>query len=238
MEGAAGYNAWLFERCRPHLGKRVLDAGAGIGTFTALAAPGRRVVAVEPDPAVLGPLRKRFEGHADVTVVEGTAADVTGEFDSVICLNVLEHISDDRGTLARFHSLLTPGGKLLLLVPAHPFLYGTIDRTLEHERRYRKRDLGQLLGEVGFVVEELRLVNPLGAAGWFVSSRVLRREHVPEGPLRLYDKVAPLLRAVDRVELPVGLSVWAVARRRAAEDAQEERAEDALDAERDQRHAE
>jgi SAM-dependent methyltransferase len=214
MEGAGAYNAWLFERVRPHLGRRVLDAGAGVGTFTGLAADGREVVAVEPDPELLPVLRARFEGRSDVAIVEGTIEDVSGSFDSIVCLNVLEHIADDVGTLRRFRELLEPGGRLLLLVPAHPSLYGSIDRTVEHERRYTKGDLGGKLREAGFDVAELRLVNPLGAAGWFVSSRVLKREQVPEGPLKLYDKLVPALRVLDKVDVGVGLSVWAVARRR------------------------
>jgi SAM-dependent methyltransferase len=213
MEGADAYNTWLFERARPHLGRRVLDAGAGIGTFTELAAQGREVVAVEPDPEQLVILRERFEGRADVRVVEGTIENVSGEFDSIICLNVLEHIADDRGALRRFHDLLAPGGTLLLLVPAHPSLYGGIDRTVEHQRRYTKDGLRQRLLEAGFAAAELRLVNPLGALGWFVSSRVLKRDHVPEGPLKLYDKLVPALRVLDKVDVGVGLSVWAVARR-------------------------
>ena len=213
MEGAGAYNDWVFERARPHLGRRVLDAGAGIGTFTELAAEGREVVAVEPDPEQLAVLRERVAGQANVQVVEGTVEDVSGTFDSILCLNVLEHIPDDRGTLRRFHELLVPGGSLLLLVPAHPALYGGIDRAVDHQRRYTKAGLSECLREAGFTVAELRLVNPLGALGWFVSSRVLKREQIPAGPLRIYDKLVPALRMLDRADVGVGLSVWAVARR-------------------------
>jgi 2-polyprenyl-3-methyl-5-hydroxy-6-metoxy-1,4-benzoquinol methylase len=213
MEGAGAYNDWLFERALPHLGRRVLDAGAGIGTFTELAANGRDVVAVEPDPEQLAILRERVAGQANVQVVEGTIEDVSGTFDSILCLNVLEHIPDDRGTLRRFHELLVPGGSLLLLVPAHPALYGGIDRAVDHQRRYTKARLSECLREAGFTVAELRLVNPLGALGWFVSSRVLKREQIPAGPLRIYDKLVPALRMLDRADVGVGLSVWAVARR-------------------------
>jgi SAM-dependent methyltransferase len=213
MEGARNYNRWLFERCEAYLGSRVLDAGAGIGTFTELASVGRELVALEPDPELARALRNRFEGDPAVTVVEGTADDVDGGFDSIICLNVLEHIGDDAAALRRFHDLLNPGGRLLLLVPAHPALYGTIDRAVAHERRYGKQDLGARLNGADFEVETLRLVNPVGALGWFVSSRLRRREKVREGPLRVYDKLVPALRLLDRIELPVGLSVWAVARR-------------------------
>jgi SAM-dependent methyltransferase len=213
MEAARNYNAWLFSRCEPHLGRRVLDVGAGIGTFVELAAPAREVVAAEPDPNFWPALARRFGDRPNVQVVRGTANDVAGAFDSILCLNVLEHIADDRGTLAWFHELLVPGGKLLLLVPAHPSLYGAIDRALAHERRYRKDDLRRLLLAAGFEIDTLRLVNPLGAVGWLVSSRLRRREQVAEGPLLLYDKLVPLLRLLDRVELPLGLSVWAVARR-------------------------
>lgn len=214
MEGAPNYNRWLFERCEPHLGRRVLDAGAGIGTFTLMAAPGREVVALEPDPELVPTLRRRVESLANVTVVEGVADDVTGEFDSIVCLNVLEHIRDDQAALRRFHDLLAPGGCLLLLVPAHPFLYGAIDRALHHERRYSEPMLRERLRVAGLEVRTLRHVNPVGTVGWFVSSKLRRQEQVPSGPLKLYDRLVPALRVLDRVDVGVGLSLWAVARRR------------------------
>jgi SAM-dependent methyltransferase len=213
MEEARNYNRWLFARCEPYMGRRVLDAGAGIGTFTELAAPGREVVALEPDPELAPVLRRRMEALQNVTVVEGTAEQVDGEFDSVVCMNVLEHIPDDEAALRRFHDVLRPGGRLLLLVPAHPALYGGIDRAVAHERRYAKVGLREKLVGAGFGVERLRYVNPLGALGWLVSSRLRNREQVPEGPLLLYDRLVPILRQLDRVDVGVGLSLWAVARR-------------------------
>jgi SAM-dependent methyltransferase len=213
MEAARNYNAWLFSRCEPYLGRRVLDVGAGIGTFVELAAPGREVVAAEPDPAFWPLLAWRFGARPNVEIVRGTADDVRGAFESILCLNVLEHIADDRGALARFHELLVPGGRLLVLTPAHPALYGANDRAVAHERRYRKSELRGRLEAAEFEVETLRLVNPVGALGWFFAIRLGRSEQVPEAPLRAYDKLVPLLRLFDRIEWPLGLSVWAVARR-------------------------
>jgi SAM-dependent methyltransferase len=216
MAGAEAYNAWLFERAAPHLGTRVLDAGAGLGTFTELAARGREVVAVEPDGACLSSLRRRFAGHPGVTIVAGDAtqleAEMLGTFDSILCFNVLEHIRDDGEALASFRALLRPGGRLLLLVPAHPALYGETDRTVGHERRYAKEVLRRRLASAGLTVDELRHVNPVGALGWLVSARILRRRDVPAGPLRLYDRLVPVLRVLDAVPSPFGLSLWAVAR--------------------------
>jgi SAM-dependent methyltransferase len=216
MAQADNYNTWLLDRSRPYLGRRVLDVGAGLGTFTELAAAGREVVALEPEAAFATDLRRRFAGRPNVQVVEAEADELEGEsgpFDSVICFNVLEHIPDDQGALRQFHSRLAPGGHLLLLVPAHPFLFGAIDRIVQHERRYKREPLRLLLEQTGFAVQTVRYVNPLGALGWLVSGRVLGRGQIPKGPLRLYDNLVPLLRALDRLELPFGLSVWAVARR-------------------------
>jgi 2-polyprenyl-3-methyl-5-hydroxy-6-metoxy-1,4-benzoquinol methylase len=215
MAQADNYNTWLLDRSRPYLGRRVLDVGAGLGTFTELAADGREVVALEPEAAFATDLRTRFAGRPNVQIVEAEAGELeeSEPFDSVLCFNVLEHIPDDEGALRQFHSRLAPGGHLLLLVPAHPFLFGAIDRAVHHERRYRREPLRRLLEQTGFAVQTARYVNPLGALGWLVSGRVLGRGEIPTGPLRLYDSLVPLLRALDRLALPFGLSVWGVARR-------------------------
>jgi SAM-dependent methyltransferase len=216
MAVADNYNTWLFERSRQYLGRSVLDAGAGVGTFTALAASGRdRVVAAEPDPEFARQLQQRFSVVSNVEVLAAEAADVTlaEPVDSIICFNVLEHIPDDEGALRRFGELLTPGGRLLLLVPAHPLLFGATDRAVGHERRYSKRPLAALVTGTGFEIEDIRYVNPVGALGWLVSSRLLRSDDVPTGPLRLYDRLVPLLRTLDRLHPPFGLSLWAVARK-------------------------
>ena len=211
MAEADRYNAWLLDRARPYLGAKVLEVGAGIGTFTERLAERRNVVALEPDPTLLPDLRRNAPS---ATVVEGDAGDApSGPFDSIVCFNVLEHIRDDRAALTTFRELLRPGGHLLLLVPSHPFLYGPIDQAFEHERRYAKGALRGLLESAGYRVAELRRVNPVGALGWLVAGRVLRRTEVPGGPLRAFDRLVPVLRLLDRTDLPLGLSLWAVAQR-------------------------
>lgn len=212
---AHNYNAWIFDRARPHLGRRVLDFGAGFGIFTELAAEtGVDVVAFEPDVRFAEDLRARFADRDNVRVTEGPLEDVSAEaFDSIMCFNVLEHIADDAATVRSLREQLDSSGRLLLLVPAHPFLYGDGDRFVGHYRRYERRPLRALLERNGFDVESLRHVNPVGAIGWFVR---LRRLHGswPKSSYRAYDRLVPLLRQLDRLPLPVGLSIWAVARRR------------------------
>lgn len=217
MAQAHNYNDWLLERSLPYLGGRVLDVGAGIGTFTARAAEkAELVVAAEPDERFYPVLQARFATSDNVRVVPATidalADEVDGGFDSIICFNVLEHVRDDEAALRACRRQLAPGGRLLLIVPAHPFLFGSLDRTVAHERRYAKASLALALGAAGLAVEELRHVNPVGALGWLVSSRLLRRELIPEGQLRIFDRLVPLLRALDALRAPVGLSLWGVAR--------------------------
>lgn len=215
---ARNYNAWLYGRARPHLGRRVLDLGAGIGTFTELAADdGREVVALEPHAPYAELLASGVGKRPTVDVVSATVEELRERrptpFDSVLCFNVLEHIPDDASTLRAACELLAPGGRLLLLVPAHPVLFGEVDRRIGHVRRYRRKPLEQLLREVGFETEAVRYVNPVGALGWLVTFRLRSPEKWPRGQYRLFDKLVPVFRQLDRLHLPVGLSVWAIARR-------------------------
>jgi SAM-dependent methyltransferase len=215
IDQARAYNDWLFDRARRQLGRRVLDVGAGVGTFTALAsAEHANVVAVEPVPEFAGYLRDRFAGDERVEVVQGTVDEVDSEdFDSIICLNVLEHIEDDAATVRRFAQLLIPGGRLFLLVPAHPGLYGGYDRAAGHVRRYSREVVGSVLAGAGLEVETLRHVNPAGAVGWLLRVRLRSSPDWPSGSFAAFDRFVPLLRHLDSLHLPFGLSLWAVARR-------------------------
>jgi SAM-dependent methyltransferase len=218
MRLASRYNEWLLNRARPYLGQRVLDAGAGTGTFTEALMLGREVVAMEPEPAFASQLRRRFADASNVSVVQIDASDlcaavISGPVDSIVCLNVLEHVAEEVEALRRFRDVLTPNGHLCLLVPAHPRLFGSVDRTVDHKRRYTKRHMRWLLDSNDFVTDDIRYVNPLGAVGWFLSARLLKRPYIPTRSLRFYDRLVPALQILDRLELPFGLSVWAVARR-------------------------
>jgi SAM-dependent methyltransferase len=179
------------------------------------------VIALEPEQAFAEHLRRRFAHRPEITVVEGAAealpAPPAVDLDSVLCLNVLEHVADDAAALRGFRERLRPGGRLLLLVPAHPVLYGAYDRSVGHVRRYRRRELRTLLAAAGFDVLTVRHVNPVGALGWLLRVRLARTGHWPSTSFRAFDRLVPVLKHLDRAPLPVGLSLWAVARRPAHE---------------------
>ncbi len=220
--GAPNYNTWLGQRFKEHAGNRVLEIGAGIGTITSLLAEGReKVVALEVDPFYVRRLQNRFRGTAQVVpyLSDVALADFeklkAEQFDSIVLSNVMEHIPDDAGAVRRFGQILGPGGKVLILVPALPQIFGALDEAVGHYRRYTPDTLRAVLEENGFGVQRLEWMNLVGIPGWFVNGKLLRRRSMPPLQLRLYDQLAPwLARAESLVKLPVGMSLFCVATRK------------------------
>jgi glycosyltransferase involved in cell wall biosynthesis len=216
---AERYNRWLFAQLAPHLGQRVLEIGAGIGSLTRYLAGRELVLATDVNPRYLRILANTFERHTRVEVelldlgAFDPAALADRRLDTVVCVNVLEHIEDDRQTLRRLWESLVPGGRLVLLVPAHGWLHGAIDRAIHHWRRYERTDLVARLAEAGFRTEHTAFFNRLGVAGWYLNSVVLRRTRVPGFQLRLQNLLVPLLRAESVLRVPFGLSLIAVGRK-------------------------
>lgn len=220
LEDAPNYNAWLAGRFKAHLGRRVLEVGAGIGTISELIEHGRElVVAMEMEPTYVARMQERFAARPHIRPLHSTVGRTDWEqlrafsFDSILLSNVLEHIEDDLGALRDFRSVLQPGGTLVIFVPALPFLFGSIDEAVGHHRRYTRDGLAEVISGAGFELSSLEWMNLVGIPGWFLNNRVIRRREVPRNQLRLYDAVAPTLaRLEERVRLPIGMSLFAVAR--------------------------
>ena len=217
LQTAGAYNRWIFSQVEPHLGPEVLEVGCGAGSFTVLlAAPGRAVHAVDIDAERVAAARQATSGLNQVEVEEADIA-ATGwreRFDTVVMLDVLEHIGDDSAILCRLHDALVPGGTLVLKVPAMPALYGAADRAVGHHRRYTRRGLDRTMREAGFEHAALWRFNAFGTVGWWLNSRVLGRAGPPTGQIRAFDTMVPLLRRLDVLaRLGVGLSLFAAASR-------------------------
>ena len=219
LSRAERYNRWMLEQLAPWLGQRVLEIGSGIGSFTRYLVGRDLVVATDVNPRYLRILGNTFDRHTRVDVEPldlmtfDPAPLAERRLDTILCLNVLEHVEDDQGALRRLHAALAPGGRLLLLVPAHPRLYGAIDRAIDHHRRYETKGLVAKLEEAGFRVEHTQFFNRLGVLGWYLNSVLLRRTKVPAFQLHLQNMLVPFLRAEAALPLPFGLSLIAVARR-------------------------
>jgi SAM-dependent methyltransferase len=219
MDSLQNYNTWLWKQIQPYVGQRVFEAGSGTGTITRYLVDRERVLCVDFDEHYVAMLQGRYGERPNVTIKWADLSApkwpvAAGErFDTIVCTNVLEHLSDDRYILSRFRDLLEPGGRAIVLVPAHRELYGKIDRALGHYRRYAKDGLAQLMRQCGLEPEVSRYMNPTGVAGWFLNSRLLGREVLPAGQAGLYDKLYPVLSLAERLDMPFGLSVMVVGRK-------------------------
>ena len=233
LDQAHNYAAWIFALIEPHLGREVLEIGAGHGSLTAFLAERAdqdrgagegmgdgaqtRFVASEPSARCVDVLRARYADQPGVEVVQADAVAAAGKgpFDAMVMVNVLEHIEDDLATVRQLADGLKRGGRLILWVPAFQALYSDYDRAIGHHRRYRTGSLGALVKSAGLEVEELRYVNAAGAVAWWLIAKRLGRRPTTPGRVRAYDTaVVPLLRRLeDRVEPPFGQSVFCVARR-------------------------
>lgn len=220
MSLAQNYYRWILRRFRPYLGKVVCEIGAGIGTFSSLLLKEdiRRLVLVEPACNLLPDLRDRFMAEGRVQVVDGevdTHIDRLrkGRVDTFISVNVLEHIEDDGRTLATLAKILPSGGKLLLFVPALPWLFGSLDEAFGHCRRYRRTELQTKVTEAGFQILELKFVNFPGIVTWFVAGRILRSRTLSPGMVQWYDRwVIPAVRMIEnRLTMPAGQSLMVIA---------------------------
>jgi len=214
------YDDWLFDQMRPFLGKRILEIGCGLGNLAHYLIRGEVVVGIDISAESIDQVRARYAAHPQVQALVYDIADETClelgrfRFDTAISINVLEHIEDDQRALSHMWYLLQPGGVLLLVVPAFDWLYGSMDRSIGHFRRYNKQGLADILESIGFQIQFQKYLNALGALGWLVNGRLLKNKTPPQGQLRLMNPIIPLIRRLEgTISPPIGLSLFTVAHR-------------------------
>ena len=207
---------WSLELLAPHLGSRVLEAGAGTGNLTRHLLDKDRVVAVEPDTFYTRALERQWGHLANISVIEGDLEDprlyevLDEAFDSVLCVNVLEHLDHPEAALAGFTRVLAPGGKAAILVPAHQWLFSAVDRAIGHHRRFEESELRTMLEEAGFEVANVVEFNRLGVLGWLVN-KWTGQTTIRTWQARLFGLLLPVARAFEHVRFLPGLSWVAIA---------------------------
>jgi SAM-dependent methyltransferase len=216
LAAAPRFNRWMFERLAPWVGTQVLEIGSGIGNLSTFLADRPHVTLTDTEPYYLERLRERFRDSPNVAVTRLYLPDVDGalaaeRFDTVVCLNVLEHVADDVGSLRAIRPLLQPRGRLILLVPALPALFGSLDEALGHQRRYTPRALRDRLAAAGFRARHVEYFNLAGIPGWWLTGRVLRRRMIPAGSLGLFERLVPLFRLERWLPWRIGQSLIAIA---------------------------
>jgi len=218
LSEAKNYNRWIFQLIQPFLGQRILDIGCAIGNITECFLDRQCVVGLDCDRQAIAQIRARFADHPNFSAycADFPEADFsflrTFAFDTITCLNVLEHIADDNSALVTMRTLLVDGGRLILLVPALRWLYGSMDAADGHFRRYSSGELREKLSRAGFIVHKIQYMNFPGILGWFINGRIRKVPLIPKPQLVFYDRVVPFIQRFELfVSVPFGQSLIAVA---------------------------
>ncbi len=207
LASVKNYNHWMARTLAPFVGERVLELGCGTGNVLEFFLLRERLFGIDLDPNMVDYCRERFRAHtncrfacADV-LAEEVALDFTP--DTVVSLNVLEHVEDDRSLLRWKFERLDRGGRLVALVPAHPAIYGELDAAAGHHRRYTKSELVAKVEGAGLRVTQCFYFNAVGFFGWGLNARLLRRRELPTQQALFYDNhVVPLQSWLEGIVRP------------------------------------
>jgi len=218
LTGTPQYLSWLARVLRPNVGDTVLELGAGIGNITArLMARRLLYVAAEKDPLYLHALTNRFLRTPNVCVrtldpeSPQDFENAGGPFDTVLCVNVLEYVNDSARVLQSAKTVLAPGGTIIVLTPQGQMLYGSLDQTLGHHRRFGKAELRTLFQQNGFTIKRMHQLNKIGTPAWWLYGKMLRRKHINKLALKIFDKTVWFWRRMDGLLPWPGLSLVVVA---------------------------
>ena len=215
---AKNYRQYEFDMVAPHVGRSMLEIGSGLGHFAEQFLPRLdRLVVSDFDPYCVEQLEKRFADRDDISVLQfglPTEIPLEDKVDTVVMMNVLEHIEDDAGALRSLAAVTQPGGRIIIWVPGYMQLYGDFDRKVGHVQRYTPKTLRATVAKAGLDIDVLKPINFLGGIAWWLAVRRGGVGYPDPRLVKIYDRtVVPTTRFIERfVRAPFGQTVFCVAR--------------------------
>jgi 2-polyprenyl-3-methyl-5-hydroxy-6-metoxy-1,4-benzoquinol methylase len=226
MQTLETYYRWSYDLFKPFIGRRILDAGCGLGNFTAIITKknAEYILAVDSSPRNIQVLKDRFK---DLAIVEIAQVDLETDndffrgkqIDTIVCLDMLEHVYDDIALLKSFFKIMQTGGHLLVKVPTCKWLYGSIDLTSGHYRRYTPEELRVKAESVGWETIKANYMNIAGVIPYWVKSCVLKKgvtfsRTFRPWQLKVVGGMVPILKILDKIiGPPIGQSAVLIARK-------------------------
>ena len=206
MNFAVNYHLWILNLFKPYLGRRVAEVGAGNGSFSKLLLNTniQHLHCYEPSPNLFPALQKNLEKESRVSIVNDVfnAETTIYPFDAIVYVNVLEHIEEDLQELINARQALAKGGKLMIFVPALPWLYSEFDKSIGHFRRYTLNGLNDIVSKAGYTVLKIHYFDMLGVIPWYLNFTLLKRT-LNNSKVALYDRVAvPVSQHIEKLMLP------------------------------------
>jgi SAM-dependent methyltransferase len=200
---------WMYGEIKPVLHGDVLEVGSGIGTFSEKIIrdlPSSNVTLTDASLTYVRALEERFSNDNNIFTYKldlNCKRDYERigyeKFDSILAINVLEHIKNDEFALEELHKMLKREGLLVVLVPCHKFLYNVIDTSIGHFRRYTKRDLESKARKAQFTIDRMFYFNMLGIVGWYMNGNLGGNPRINSGAYEIFDKIVPLLRYSEKI---------------------------------------
>ena len=222
IESSPIFSNWMYETIKPYIKGDILEVGSGLGIYSRFLYRdfSGKLCLTDIDENYVAELRREFPTHR--VLVEkldiGSRDDFqllrkrSLRYDTIICMNVLEHINDDVTALRELKRLLKDNGVLILLVPVHKTLYNSIDRAVGHFRRYSKQELVLKLQKAGFLIREVFYYNVFGIVGWYLNGNLLKRQNVDRRAFGFFNRLVPILQMLDKLPpfRTTGISVIAL----------------------------